>query len=96
MTVEGFIHVKAVSGQEMEVVRQLAAGKKTFDIKGMKEVYRTSTDWDAIVHVEADDLQGIYDIEAQILSFEAKNSKPLKIVTATKVHPCVPKTRGDP
>jgi len=89
---EAFIYVKAHPGKTSEVVSHLAAGKKTFDIKGMRKVYRTSGEWDAVTIVEASDLQGIFDIADLITNF--KGSGP--IVTKTCVVPAIPKQMGDP
>jgi len=104
MTVEAFICVKAAPGNEDELVRQLAEEDsrrpKTFKIKGIKEVYRTTGDWDAVVITQADNLKGISDIEDQILDFETDGKtvgKPVGyVVTDTKVLTRVIKHVGDP
>jgi DNA-binding Lrp family transcriptional regulator len=104
MTVEAFICVKAAPGNEDAVVSQLAEADpknpKAFKIKGMKEVYRTSGDWDAIAVVEASDLGGISRIEDQINSLESSGKtkgKPVAyVVTDTRILPRIIKPVGDP
>lgn len=100
VTVEAFICVKVVPGNEDEVVRQLAEADskkpKTFKIKGTKEIYRTTGDWDAVAIVEADNLKGISDIEAKIQCIAKEGRPPGYIVSETRVIPRHPKQIGDP
>jgi DNA-binding Lrp family transcriptional regulator len=100
MTVQAFICVKAVPGNEDEVVHHLAEADrrkpKTFKIKGTKEVYRTTGDWDFVAIVEADSLKGISDIEARIQCLEKEGKPPGYIVSETMVLPRHPKQIGDP
>ena len=100
MTVEAFILVKAVPGNEDEVVRQLAAANsknaKAFNIKGMKDVYRTTGEWDAVAIVEANNLKEISAIEDSIQDFEKEGKPAGYIVSRTSVLPGGHKQIGDP
>ena len=89
---EAFVFVRCVPGKTREVVRHMAAGKKTFDIMGMKEVFRTSGEWDAVAVVEADDLQGILDLRDKISDFRDQD----QLVSQTSVVLRMPKQLGDP
>jgi len=90
---EAFIYVKAHPGRTREVISRLAEGKgRTFNITGIKKVYRTTGEWDAVAIVEARDLQGVFDISDLISNLKS----PGPIVTKTIVVPMHPKQVGDP
>ena len=94
---EAFVFVKAAPGKHLDVISRLAEAapnKKSYAIKGIKEVFRTSGEYDAVAVITADDMDGINKIADVVKTLTSRGSE--QIVAETNIMARWIKPMGDP